>query len=81
MRDVPSGTPARSGQIGIPVVSAPPRVRVMAHFSNAFPHLVEFFHCYSCALPAMHGMDQSVSELTLAEVVVARQVLELDKKV
>lgn len=48
---------------------------------NASPHLVEFFHRYSCALPAMHGMDQSVSEPTLAEAVVARQVLELDKKV
>ena len=47
---------------------------------NTSPHLVKFFRHYSCASPAMRGMDQSVSEPTLAEVAVARQVLELDKK-
>ena len=34
MQDVPPGTPARSGPIGITVVSAPLSVRVTAHFSK-----------------------------------------------
>ena len=48
---------------------------------NNSPHLVKFFCCYSCASPAMHGMDQSVSEPTPTEVVKARQALDLDATV
>jgi len=42
------------------------------------PHLVEFFRRYSCASPAMRGMDQSVSEPTVLEATAAKQALELD---
>jgi len=46
---------------------------------NESPYLVEFFRRYSCASPAMRGMDQSVSEPTLAEETAARGVLNVDK--
>ena len=45
---------------------------------NESPLVTEFFHCYSKALPEMCGQDQSVSDPTHAEVIVARKVLELD---
>jgi hypothetical protein len=48
---------------------------------NNSPHLVEFFRRYSCASPAMRGMDQSVSEPTPTEAVEARRALDLDATV
>jgi hypothetical protein len=48
-------------------------------YYNNSSHLVEFFRRYSVAPPAMRGMDQSVSELTLTEAAAAKRALGLDK--
>jgi hypothetical protein len=49
-------------------------------YNNA-PHLTEFFHRYSEALPEMCGKDHSVLDPTPAEAVKARQALNLDNTV